>query len=67
MHFSLIIVYLECDQDMGEIDDGCYYGPSYENLDVDGNLRKITPKSTPSQSPDHGGSMQTPALFFQDT
>ena len=39
----LIIIYLERDQDMGEIDDGSYYGPNYENLDIDGNLRKVTP------------------------
>ena len=51
---------------MGESDDGSYYGPNYENLDGDGNRIMVTPKSTPSQSPDYAGSMQRPDSFFQD-
>ena len=44
----LIIIYLDCDTDI-ESEDGSYDGPSYENLDFDGNLREI-PKSIPAQN-----------------
>ena len=61
----LNIVYPAPEEELGESDDGSYYGPNYENLDVDGNRMMVTPNATPSQSPDYAGSMQRPNSFFE--